>query len=160
MEAYFIVELVCAGERVIHRFDQSRVIFGRDPRRVHLHLPDQLASRRHGEITFAEGQVIVCDSRSTNGTFYDGVPYEGPFELKPGDSFCVGAVRVRLLEIVWPKGAHVRPPAVIEEIGFADTDPAATPVTIAPDGKVQWTRLESIRSNPDEAPTKERKRSA
>jgi len=69
--------------------DKPVIVLGRGAS-CHVVLPDQQASRRHAEMSFAEGQVSITDAGSMNGTFVNDVRITGTQTLRPGDRVCIG----------------------------------------------------------------------
>ncbi|ACU53063.1 FHA domain containing protein [Acidimicrobium ferrooxidans DSM 10331] len=59
-------------------------------------IDDNRVSRRHAEVTIAEGTATVTDLGSTNGTFVNGERVARPTELQAGDVLRLGAVEVRV----------------------------------------------------------------
>ena len=57
---------------------------------------DAFASSEHAVLTFRGRVWYVEDRGSTNGTFVNGIPVEGPTALGFGDELQVGEVRFRL----------------------------------------------------------------
>jgi pSer/pThr/pTyr-binding forkhead associated (FHA) protein len=60
-----------------------------------LRLPDGLTSRRHAEITVVDGQVIIEDLESANGTFINGCRVRRAL-LRPGDRMLIGVTSLEL----------------------------------------------------------------
>jgi pSer/pThr/pTyr-binding forkhead associated (FHA) protein len=59
-------------------------------------LDDEQASRRHARVS-AQGDVALLeDLGSTNGTYVNGQPIEGPRVLRPGDRIRVGLTVIEL----------------------------------------------------------------
>src|SRR5205814_1365332 len=56
-------------------------------------LKDELCSREHAEISFAEGHWRLRDLKSLNGTRLNNTPLDGEGDLHPGDEFQVGRTR-------------------------------------------------------------------
>lgn len=56
-----------------------------------LPLGDLTISRRHAELTPDEGNWIINDLRSANGTYVNGIRIEAPYLLNPGDQIRTGA---------------------------------------------------------------------
>jgi pSer/pThr/pTyr-binding forkhead associated (FHA) protein len=56
---------------------------------------DTRVSTHHAEIRFENGQYLVVDVGSTNGTFVNGVRLERPRKLSPGDLVRIGATDLR-----------------------------------------------------------------
>jgi hypothetical protein len=59
-------------------------------------LDDATVSGQHCEILVQDGEVLVRDLGSTNGTFLDGRPVEQTVALIPGQALHVGAVELIL----------------------------------------------------------------
>jgi len=59
-------------------------------------LDDPFASTEHAALTYRGRAWYVEDLGSTNGTFVNGAPVEGPTPLGFGDELQVGEVRLRL----------------------------------------------------------------
>src|SRR5947208_3437692 len=53
-------------------------------------LKDELCSREHAEVYFADGRWRLRDLKSLNGTRLNGEPLDSEWELGPGDAFQVG----------------------------------------------------------------------
>lgn len=79
------------GDRV-REFDQSRVILGR-ARDVDFRIDDPNVSRRHAAIFWDDGEVIVEDLHSTNGTMVNGYPISRTV-LGPRDTLVIGDSRI------------------------------------------------------------------
>jgi S1-C subfamily serine protease len=79
------------------RFEARRVVIGRDGGDIVL--GDSQASAAHAEIEFENGQIVVRDLGSTNGTWL-GQRQLPQFALSPGQVFRCGHTHIRLLEIV------------------------------------------------------------
>lgn len=63
-------------------------------------LKDELCSREHAEVYFADAHWQVCDLKSLNGTFINGNSLKGDWELTSGDEFQVGQLAI-YLSISW-----------------------------------------------------------
>src|SRR4051812_20804434 len=59
-------------------------------------LPAGGVSRRHARIYVQDGQVLVEDAGSANGTFLDGEKLSGPAPLKPRCQLVVGDYHITL----------------------------------------------------------------
>jgi transcriptional regulator with GAF, ATPase, and Fis domain len=71
------------GQRVtLGRANTNRVV-----------LKDELCSREHAEVYFAEDRWQLRDLKSLNGTHINGTPLKGDWELTSGDEFQVGRSR-------------------------------------------------------------------
>lgn len=73
---------------------QSELLLGR-----HHHcdvvVTDPTVSRRHARLTFRDGNWVVQDLDSTNGTFVNGARV-GRYELRPGDRLLLGEEQLRV----------------------------------------------------------------
>jgi pSer/pThr/pTyr-binding forkhead associated (FHA) protein len=119
------------------------VEIGRDTSTT-LALNDEQASRRHARVS-AQGDVaIVEDLGSTNGTYVNGQPVEGPRVIRPGDKIRVGltVIELRTAQDVQRQPSAVQPipqvtrlsqgvlePAPAEELA---PEPELEPVSAAP----------------------------
>ncbi len=65
------------------------ITIGRDPA-SDLVLQDNLASRRHAQIRREEGEAVLHDLKSVNGTFVNRVRITGPWPIRPGDVIHLG----------------------------------------------------------------------
>jgi predicted component of type VI protein secretion system len=82
-------------------------------------LGDPDVSRRHAEIQISNGDILINDLGSTNGTFVNGERIDRPRSLRDGDEVRIGAV-------VW----RLRAPAGATRIaGTMDAAEAAAPAT-------------------------------
>jgi class 3 adenylate cyclase len=71
------------------------LVVGRDS--PGLLIDDPQASRSHLTLTPVDGEVLVTDMGSTNGTFLDGAPLDTPTRLLAGSLVRVGATTIELL---------------------------------------------------------------
>jgi DNA-binding winged helix-turn-helix (wHTH) protein len=75
--------------------NQNQIILGRDPD-CDIVLADRQVSRQHATITRrTDGEYIIQDCQSKNGTCVNGIPLEGEHTLRDGDEIQV-ALRFRL----------------------------------------------------------------
>lgn len=85
------------------------VEIGRDAS-TNLALDDEQASRRHARVS-AQGELaVVEDLGSTNGTYVNGQPIEGPRAVRPGDRIRVG---LTVLELRTAQDVQRQPSAVL-----------------------------------------------
>jgi len=84
------------GEYVLGKGDQCDVI-----------LPDNHVSRVHATISIKEGEVVLRDSGSTNGTWYKGNKLSQPVRLNVGDMVQFGEMRLVVNKL--PAGDVVEP---------------------------------------------------
>ena len=75
-----------------------------------LALDDEQASRRHARVTAQGDGATVEDLGSTNGTYLNGQPIEGPRTLRPGDRLRVG---LTVFELRTSADVQRQPSAVI-----------------------------------------------
>jgi pSer/pThr/pTyr-binding forkhead associated (FHA) protein len=57
---------------------------------------DRAVSRRHAVLRVVDGNCVVEDHNSTNGTFVNDVPIDRPTVLGPEDELRIGSTRLRL----------------------------------------------------------------
>jgi RND superfamily putative drug exporter len=81
---------------------------------------DPELSRRHCQVTLAEGGLLIEDLGSTNGTFVNGRRIPAPTLVKPGDAVWVGTstLVVTTPEQPIPEVAPVEPPTPSAESGL------------------------------------------
>jgi len=77
-----------------HVWLERTVTIGRDPL-AELPLDDDLISRRHCRVGFADGDYYVEDLQSTNGTGLNGARLDGRRPLQPGDCIHLGGSIVK-----------------------------------------------------------------
>jgi len=98
------------------RFEQAVIVVGRhastdlrfDPQQ------DLDVSGRHAEIRGTEGQYVIHDFGSTNGTFVNGKKVDGTVELKDGDKITFGAKGPEAKIAIYHAGAEPKPPKTAE----------------------------------------------
>ncbi len=56
-------------------------------------LDEASVSSRHAEIVVRDGNAVLCDLQSTNGTFLNGEPVTGEIGINEGDEIYFGNVR-------------------------------------------------------------------
>lgn len=82
-----------------HEFVGSKLTVGRlgdnDVR-----LDDGSVSSHHAELAVRDGQVVLIDKASTNGTFHNGEQVAGEVPLNEGDEIYFGSVRSVFMEPV------------------------------------------------------------
>ncbi|HXG09517.1 MAG TPA: sigma 54-interacting transcriptional regulator [Gemmataceae bacterium] len=59
---------------------------------------DELCSREHAEIYYADGRWRLCDLNSLNGTSVNGERLDGEWELSPGDEIHLGRTQLLYIE--------------------------------------------------------------
>src|SRR4051794_31004345 len=108
-----ILEIVEGSEAGRQLPLDSVVDIGREPS-LPLHLDaDTQVSRRHARISAQNGQVVVEDLGSTNGTYVNDQPIGSPRTLNPGDKVRIGLtvleLRTRQQVAARPSAVQVRP---------------------------------------------------
>ncbi|MBX5450205.1 MAG: FHA domain-containing protein [Thermogemmatispora sp.] len=75
-----------------YTLDKEEITIGRAPTSDILLSKDKLTSRRHATVRYENGQYILRDERSANGTFVNGQQLEElvPYVLKDGDHIGIG----------------------------------------------------------------------
>jgi pSer/pThr/pTyr-binding forkhead associated (FHA) protein len=117
------------------------VEIGRDAS-TNLALDDEQASRRHARVS-AQGDIaIIEDLGSTNGTYVNGQPIEGPRAVRPGDKIRVGltVIELRTAQDVQRQPSVVQPipqvtrlsQGVLEPVPERELEPEPEPATAAP----------------------------
>jgi hypothetical protein len=71
------------------------LLIGRDDRACDVLLSDRTVSRRHARLRYRDGNWIIQDLRSTNGTSLNGERV-GRARLKPGDELFLGTQRLEV----------------------------------------------------------------
>lgn len=76
-----------------------------------LRIASSQVSRRHCQLYEKEGELVVMDLGSSNGTFVNGKKIEMLTVLKPGDVLALGSVKFRVDQIgaATPAAAHAKP---------------------------------------------------
>jgi serine phosphatase RsbU (regulator of sigma subunit) len=124
-----------------------RITIGRSARND-LCLPDPFASRVHAEVRREGDQFVLRDLGSANGTFYNGLPVQGPITIAPGGRIQIGEteIEVRDDKDTTPSGATM--------IAEAATLPSAT-ITVANPHQTTSGLLETIAGARDRRKTAE-----
>jgi diguanylate cyclase (GGDEF)-like protein len=76
-------------------YPSERVQIGRD-RSSNLQLSDPSVSRHHAVLSEVQGELLLEDRGSTNGTSVRGRPVTGPVAVQMGEVFYVGEVALRV----------------------------------------------------------------
>ena len=93
--ADLILEIVEGDEAGRQAQLADPIDIGRDPSTT-LALDDEQVSRRHARVSGQGDLAIVEDLGSTNGTYVNGQPIEGPRAVRPGDRIRVGLTVLQL----------------------------------------------------------------
>ena len=78
-----------AGAGSEHPLD-GELTLGREPATADVVIPDPGVSRRHARVLAHDGEVIVEDLGSSNGTYVNGHRITGPVPLGPADELQLG----------------------------------------------------------------------
>jgi pSer/pThr/pTyr-binding forkhead associated (FHA) protein len=82
--------VIVEGPDAGREFDLAgAIVVGRDPSSG-IVIGDEEASRKHASFSAEGTTVTVEDLGSTNGTFLNGEPVDGPQPLHPGDRIRIG----------------------------------------------------------------------
>ena len=87
-----LVDIVTGGDWALPA-DGTTLVLGRDPA-CDVHLDDPSVSSRHCRITARDGQVLVDDLSSTNGTIINTARITGTHHLAAGDLIALGTISV------------------------------------------------------------------
>ena len=99
-------------------------------------LPASTVSRHHCELYEFEGQIVVRDLGSSNGTVVNGHKIKGPTFLTAEDELTIGPVTVRLSEVATaPESTYSVAPAEEAAPSFDDLPMAETPPVVASEGE-------------------------
>jgi len=75
------------------------ITIGRDERTVKAALTtDRAVSRRHAAITVEDGEIVLADTQSSNGTIVGGQAIAEPVRVQIGQPFRIGSTMLRVLE--------------------------------------------------------------
>jgi pSer/pThr/pTyr-binding forkhead associated (FHA) protein len=106
--AELILEIVEGDEAGRQAALTGPIEIGRDSS-ADVSLKDEQASRRHARVSGQGDLALVEDLGSTNGTYVNGQPIEGPRALRPGDQIRVG---LTVLELRTAQDVQRQPSAV------------------------------------------------
>ena len=107
--AELILEIVEGDEAGRQTALRDTIEIGRD-RSNTLPVEDEQASRRHARVSGQGDLALVEDLGSTNGTYVNGQPIEGPRAVRPGDRIRVG---LTVLEVRTAQDVQRQPSAVL-----------------------------------------------
>ena len=121
-----ILEIVEGDEAGRQTALDRAIEIGRDTS-TDLALDDDQASRRHARVS-AQGELaMVEDLGSTNGTYVNGQPIEGPRAIRPGDKIRVGltVIELRTAQDVQRQPSAVLPIPQVTRLSQGVLEPAA-----------------------------------
>ncbi|MGI9492680.1 MAG: FHA domain-containing protein [Geminicoccaceae bacterium] len=83
------------GETELNQSDLG-IVVGRHPALSNLVIDDESVSRRHCRFSFADGDVVVEDLNSLNGTLIDGEPIDRfqPEPILAGERLMLGRIEL------------------------------------------------------------------
>jgi pSer/pThr/pTyr-binding forkhead associated (FHA) protein len=128
-----VLEIV-EGEGAGRQFELSdQLLIGREPR-SDIEVADQQASRQHARLVVSQGEPVVEDLESRNGTYVNGQIVHGRRTVAPGDQLRVGltVLELRSQEQVAARPSAVRPRPDISSVGDNVLQPVATSDLPAP----------------------------
>lgn len=104
-------------------------IIGRDPG-CNLRPASAMISKRHCAVVVKNGQVVLRDFGSTNGTFVNDEPVKGEIRLKDGDILKVGPLSFKVAIEDQPSPSKPTPPPKPKNADTTDEDAAAALLSI------------------------------
>jgi hypothetical protein len=112
-----------AGTRLA--WDRAGMVLGREAVGAAVFRGDRVVSRRHAVLRVVDGNCVVEDDNSTNGTFINDVPVDRPTVLGPEDELRIGSTRLRLAPALAGTALLDAVPAEEPEDGTAGGGPTA-----------------------------------
>lgn len=123
--AYFIVRNDKGEVLQEHSLEKLETVIGRAPTSDILLSKDKLTSRRHAVVRYENGDYVLSDDRSANGTFVNGQQLEelAPRVLKDGDHVGIGEHELvfrtsRAASVEDLPTIAVPPSAVVQEVTY------------------------------------------
>jgi predicted component of type VI protein secretion system len=104
-------------------------IIGRDPG-CNLRPASAMISKRHCAVLVKNGQVLLRDFDSTNGTFVNDEPVKGEMRLNDGDVLKVGPLGFKVVIEGQPSPTKPTPPPKPKTADIMDEDAAAALLSI------------------------------
>jgi FHA domain len=123
--AELILEIVEGAEAGRQTTLGTPLEIGRD-QSTDIALDDEQASRRHARVTAQGDLALIEDLGSTNGTYVNGQPVEGPRVLRPGDRIRVGltVMELRTAQDVQRQPSAVLPVPQVTQLSQGILEPA------------------------------------
>lgn len=94
------VTLVQMGKNASKKYEislQDAHTIGRSSGKANLAMPEDTAlSSVHATLLAEQGKIFIRDENSTNGTFVNGIPISGKFELNQDDTILLGSYEYRV----------------------------------------------------------------
>jgi pSer/pThr/pTyr-binding forkhead associated (FHA) protein len=121
-----ILEIVEGGDAGRQTQLADAIEIGRDES-TNLALDDDQASRRHARVSAQGDLAVVEDLGSTNGTYVNGQPIEGPRVVRPGDRIRVGLtiIELRTAQEVQRQPSAVQPVPQMTRLSQGVLEPVA-----------------------------------
>jgi pSer/pThr/pTyr-binding forkhead associated (FHA) protein len=121
-----ILEIVEGGDAGRQTQLADAIEIGRDAS-TNLALDDDQASRRHARVSAQGDLAVVEDLGSTNGTYVNGQPIEGPRVVRPGDRIRVGLtiIELRTAQEVQRQPSAVQPVPQMTRLSQGVLEPVA-----------------------------------
>lgn len=111
----------------------SSVTIGRDPHDNAVYIADGRISRKHALLEERQGQWILTDLQSANGTYVNGRAITSPTPIQPGDLILIGDTSFRLETAGQHPSPQVWGPPSFQPSAPAFA-PVATPGVLPPPG--------------------------
>jgi Nif-specific regulatory protein len=111
--AYLVIRRDDGFGDVIPLISEQRYTMGRAPTN-NIVLKDELCSREHAEVYYADGHWRLHDLDSLNGTRINGEPLDSDWELAPGDEVHLGQTHLLFVEDMRQLPAPPSPPPPTE----------------------------------------------
>ena len=123
--AELILEIVEGAESGRQTTLGTPIDIGRDES-TDIALDDEQASRRHARVSAQGDLALLEDLGSTNGTYVNGQPIEGPRVLRPGDRIRVGLtiIELRTAQEVQRQPSAVLPVPQVTQLSQGILEPA------------------------------------
>jgi transcriptional regulator with GAF, ATPase, and Fis domain len=115
--AYLVIRLEDGYGDVFPLQEGQRATLGR-ANTNRIVLKDELCSREHAEVYFAEGHWRLRDLDSLNGTRLNNEPLDGEGELEPGDEFQAGRTKFLFVESLGELPTLPAPPRPAEGVSI------------------------------------------
>lgn len=113
---------------VIPLSTQQPVVLGRDPTAANFLLSDDRISRVHAMILFREGQYVVKDLNSSNGTYLNGRRVSGVAPIKAGDRIGIAPFSLEFVQTPQP-GAESAAGGLADSLNKFEGSITTLPVT-------------------------------
>lgn len=87
-----------SGHEVYEKVLEDTFVIGRNSQKSKLAFPDDfMMSGRHCQLSYINHRVFLNDLGSTNGTFVNGVPITGSYQLESDDVIVIGSTELRIV---------------------------------------------------------------